>query len=283
MPSKFHEADERGGFSSPFSIISIFFYLLFSMPFPQADTLYRRPRGRPKSTKRLEIKTAALKEIRPRPRLNDGILLEPIHEDHHPKVLEAGDKLEQVMDMQSPDWLDEDLLAFELSSTLPTVTNLSSPGQQSNALSTAPMSRRQNPRPYEARIDPNLEWIGPCSILMNGTPRDNFVTYQRVLHSGILEHSYIYEETLGYLAISYLSCVIWKTSTRFGLLEPKGFTNICIARDPFGAEPALVRFYVLPGAPPPGGVNFMVGNNAVNVLYSEHSTPEQHAGQNVQH
>lgn len=168
---------------------------------------------------------------------------------------------------------------FELDPALAQVGSPSSASHHSTDILAAPMGRR-NRRSWEVRLHGGKESISPFYALNNSNIRLLWVRFPRVLQSLLLERGYIYETRLYELGHKYTPCNLWEYSCHFGVLKAIGFVNIYVTMDP-AHTPFPVTLLVLPGPPPPGGVDFIIGKLDLTAAYNGRWTPGWSAEQAV--
>jgi len=136
---------------------------------------------------------------------------------------------------------------------------------------------RRPPLLWEVRIDPAREIITSLNILMNSVARNTppWVRSARVLLSKELRRSYIYEDYLDSLGYTWEPMKVWKTTYHLGQFAPISLCPVHVTNDANGQdEPFLIEFCVLPGAKPPGGVDFMIGEPMITAMYGQGWRPD---------
>lgn len=125
---------------------------------------------------------------------------------------------------------------------------------------------------WDVRIDLTREAIGPFSIMMVSGFRSapSFVQSTRVLLSKKLRRSYIYEGYLESIGYTCTPMKVWKTTYHLGEFAPISMLPVYVSS---GYEPVLVEFCVLRGAPPPEGVDFMIGEPTITAFFGPNWTP----------
>lgn len=141
---------------------------------------------------------------------------------------------------------------------------------------TAAMPRRRQTLCYDVRIDPSREVITHFNILMNSSfgSSSSFVESTRVLLSQRLRRSYMHESYLRSIGYSYTPFWVWKTTYHLGEFAPVSVVPLPVTTEPNGHdEPFWVNFHILPGSPPQGGVDFMIGDPDLARIYGQYWSP----------
>jgi len=180
-------------------------------------------------------------------------------------------------------WTVDDTYPFYYESD---ISLTSTPGPSTSTVNrevnTQALVMRRTRRPtlfWEVRIDPAREMITPFHILMNSVARNtpSWVRPARVLLSKRLRRSYIYKEYLDSLGHTCVPMNMWKTTYHLGEFAPIALCPVHVTNDANGQdEPFLIDFCVLPGAKPPGGVDFMIGEPEITAMYGQGWRPDSH-------
>lgn len=140
----------------------------------------------------------------------------------------------------------------------------------------ADMAMRRRIRGIAERLDPSMEVITKfCILMLSPTHNASWVQFQRVLLSRRLRRSYIYEGRLHELGYTFERFSVWKTVYHLGEFAPISICPVHVTGGHSGFhDPFLVDFCVLPGSPPPGGVDFMLGEPALTTMYGPGWRPD---------
>ena len=139
-----------------------------------------------------------------------------------------------------------------------------------------PRSYRRR-RPWDVRIDRTLERIVPLSVLMDGqtSQRYPWVEYPRALFTMRIDRSFIYESRLRELGHTCDKFPTRKIPTHLGQLNAVSVVPLIVAKRPSQhGNPFCVDFNVLPGGPPEGGVDMIIGSLDITSAFGGTWSPD---------
>ncbi|KAM7224134.1 hypothetical protein V8F06_000607 [Rhypophila decipiens] len=240
------------------------------MTSPRGVSPVKKPRGRPRTLKRLGVKKDLI-NIKPRLLSDEESLLCIEYKSHC------------LPGMPCPK-LSETSLAFldPALSQMDIFDNSSSPSHQ--ATSATPMNRSRR-RPWDQRIRPQQELIRPFCVLKSDPSReDHWVKLPRVLLSTIQQRSSISAQRLNEINGILYPWKMWEYHTHLGSQKALGFAHITVTLDPHSGEtPYHITVIVLEDPPLQGGVDFTVGQLDLHAVYNGNWRPDWAANQYVLH